>query len=266
MSTDLGRMPGVDFCREAVRDGQPAPLTWEHVRDCRVCLRRAYMLEAELKGWEPIACEEALDLFAPMAKALAARRAPAEDEVARGFYAHLAECQQCESDFAIDVAAAWPAPVSWVPVQKPVSSLAQVTQRLVRMLPKRAPAVAALQAASRGWRELAALGAADADTGMIRVLANDNGEIALELTAPASPSADAAWQIDFPAATGGAADGVDWWRDPRHMSIPIPTSRRTRLLPIGRLLDHGPATHAEAARICASIEAEIDAPAEGPST
>jgi hypothetical protein len=95
---EAGLLPGVDFCRHALRCTARGRLVGpRHLAACAVCLRRWRVTEAELQGWRPMTHERAQRVMEDVAAAFAGAD---RDEVYRPFYAHVARCGACERRLA----------------------------------------------------------------------------------------------------------------------------------------------------------------------
>ena len=95
---ELGMVAGVDFCEHALeRSDEGRVVEAAHLATCAVCLRRWRVTEAELQPWVPMDHEQAAAILPNMADAFGSSE---RDGRYRPFYAHLAQCPECERRLA----------------------------------------------------------------------------------------------------------------------------------------------------------------------
>jgi hypothetical protein len=95
---ELGLLPGVDFCAYAVElNDHGSVVDADHLASCAVCLRRWRVTEAELQPWAPMDHERAADILPEMAGIFGRSE---RDDRYRPFYAHIAQCSECERRLA----------------------------------------------------------------------------------------------------------------------------------------------------------------------
>jgi hypothetical protein len=95
---EAGLLPDIDFCRKALAlsaNGRVPDA--KHLSTCAVCLRRWRVTEAELQDWLPMGHAAASELMRAMAAVFGSSE---RGDRYHAFYAHLAECDECERRLA----------------------------------------------------------------------------------------------------------------------------------------------------------------------